>query len=311
MEKDLLKEALCYYPSSSQVDAWANDILAKHALDEVDVKILDFSPITQCFGNNPNTLENKYIEFKYKNKDAKFFGYWQPSLNNPAPLLIHLPGYGSSITMHPQLSDWGYNILHISPLGYVEPDFVDKERELSPGIWPVLDKTARGEPGGYEDWLLDVLTGIFWAKKQKEVLEDRVSIYGTSQGGGTALLTASILKDYGIRCVGADLPFLTNIPMSGLEGSAYSILKNSYIIEPKELFWNRVGFIDTASHIHRLNIPVMLSAGGEDDTCPAETIIKLYEQLSCTKQITFLKDQIHTHSRSSMYLFGAWFKMFA
>ena len=58
-------------------------------------------------------------------------------------------------------------------------------------------------------------------------------------------------------------------------------------------------------------MPVMLSAGGADDTCPRETIEHLFQLLPNTKQYTFLEHQVHTHSRSSMYLFAAWLRMYA
>lgn len=114
-----------------------------------------------------------------------------------------------------------------------------------------------------------------------------------------------------MRCVCADLPFLTDFPGSGLQGAAYSLLQSAYEKTPHADFWNRLGYIDTISHAHRLTMPVMLSAGGADDTCPKETVEHLFQLLPGTKQYTFLEHQEHTHSRSSMYLFSAWLRMYA
>lgn len=307
----LVGEALPYYPSSSQIDAWANAQFSRSLGVSVTGETLDFVPISIPFGNNPNTLENRYIRFTASDGRRPFYGYWQPAMNGPAPLLINLPGYGSSVTMHPQLSDLGYNILHISPLGYVMPGSVCKDLALPNGDWPVLPNTALGRPGGYEDWLSDCLLAVRWAQTQTGVLPNRLSFFGTSQGGGGSLLMASILGPERVRCVCADLPFLTNFPVSALEGDAYSILRPVYDVIPHQDFWNRLGYVDTMSHAHRLTMPVMLSSGGNDDTCPPATIEPLFKCLPNTKQYTYLEHQIHTHSRSSMYLFSAWLRMYA
>ena len=203
-----------------------------------------------------------------------------------------------------------YNILHISPLSYVSPDGPDLSCAMDDGNWPVLHHTAMGLPGGYEDWLLDCLLAISWAKTQPGVLADRLSFFGTSQGGGGSLLLASILQG-AVRCVCADLPFLTAFPLSGLSGEAYGILQEAYGTVEPSLFWNRLGFIDTVSHSHRLTMPVMLSAGGKDQVCPPATIEFLFSRLPGSKQFTFLEDAVHTHSRQSMILCRSWMALYA
>lgn len=308
---NLIQEATSYYPSREEIDAWAARLRIKSAGVSAEGVLLEDMPVRVPFGNSPNTLVNRYVRFTADDGRRPFYGYWQPALNTPAPLLINLPGYGGSISMHPQLSDLGFHILHISPLGYVTPQETVSELALPDGNWPVLPNTAAGLPGGYEDWLFDCLLAIHWARTQPDVLPGRLSLFGTSQGGGGSLLLASILGAENVRCVCADLPFLTDFPRSELNGAAYSLLRPVYDSVPHEDFWRRLGYIDTISHAHRLTMPVMLSAGGADDTCPRETIEHLFQLLPNTKQYTFLEHQVHTHSRSSMYLFAAWLRMYA
>lgn len=312
MPKELFSEAQAFscYPSSHEIDKWASDLLKKSHNMKTEVSILPNSPIRIEFGNNPCTLQNKFIQFKTEEKRRTFYGYWQPSISSPAPLLINLPGYGGFINLHPQLADMGYHILHISPQGYVSPSGPDTSKTAPDGNWPVLHNTITGKPGGYEDWLTDCLLAIRWAVLQPDVLPDRLSVFGTSQGGGTALLLASILGS-AVRCVCADIPFLTNFPSSRLKGNAYGILSPYRQSVPEDIFWNRLGYIDTLSHAHRLHIPVMLSGGGQDEVCPPDTVESLFTKLSCTKQYTRLEHGVHTHSRESMVLFGAWLRLFA
>ena len=307
----LIQEAQAYYPTRREVDHWARSQWDRAQLVEVEGTLLDDAPAQVPFGVNPATLVNRYVRFHAGDGRRDFYGYWQPALNSPAPLLINLPGYGGSITMQPQIGQLGYHVLHISPLGYVEPQRVCTERTLPDGNWPVLPNTAAGRPGGYEDWLSDCLLAVRWAQTRPEVLADRLSLFGTSQGGGGSLLLASILGPERVRCVCADLPFLTNYPRSGLEGDAYQLLQPVYNETPHEIFWHNLGFLDTMSHAHRLTMPIMLSAGGEDTVCPPATIHPLFEALPGTKQYTYLEHQVHTHSLSSLFLFSAWLQMFA
>ena len=48
-----------------------------------------------------------------------FYGYWQPALKSPAPLLINLPGYGGYMSLHPLCAFF----LYYSRITlYAEPD---------------------------------------------------------------------------------------------------------------------------------------------------------------------------------------------
>ena len=310
-DTELWKEASACYPSEADVDRWCRDIRERTDAVEVEGTLLSDSRVTESFGNGPNALVSQYVRFTANDGRRTFYGYWQPAYNTPAPLLINLPGYGGSITMHPQIADLGYHILHVSPLGYVTPEKTRDELALPDGNWPVLPNTAAGIPGGYGDWLSDCLLAIRWAQARPEVLPRRLSLFGTSQGGGGSLLLASILGPERVRCVCADLPFLTDFPGSGLEGDAYSLLQPIYDAVPAADFWMRLGYVDTVSHAHRLTMPVLLSAGGEDATCPPRTVERLFQSLSGTRQYTYLEHQEHTHSRSSMYLFSAWLRLYA
>lgn len=298
------------YPGREEVDAWCARLLERAAGVSVQGVFLDDSPLTESFGTGPNTLINRYVRFTASDGRRPFYGYWQPALTGPAPLLVNLPGYGGSITLHPQLSDLGYHVLHISPQGYVTPRGNRSELAGPDGQWPVLDRTARGLPGGYEDWLSDCLLAVRWALTLPDV-QPRLSLYGTSQGGGGSLLLASLLGPGQVRCACADLPFLTDFPGSGLEGEAYSLLRPAYGEVPAADFWRRLGFVDTLSHAHRLTMPVMLSAGGEDRVCPAASVERLFAALPGARQYTYLPAQVHTHSRSSMVLFQAWLRLYA
>lgn len=306
-----MNDAERYYPTPEEVDAWAAALLARTEQVRAEGALLDDNPLTEPFGNCPNTLVNQYVRFTASDGRRAFYGYWQPALKTPAPLLINLPGYGGFMSLHPQLCDQNFNVLHVSPLGYVTPSGANWDLALPGRNWPVLPNTALGLPGGYGDWLSDALLAVRWAQAQPGVLPERLSFFGTSQGGGGSLLLASILGPEQVRCVCADLPFLTDFPHTGLNGEAYGLLRPVRDKVEPEQFWRRLGLVDTVNHAHRLTMPVMLSAGGADDTCPPATVERLFSRLPGTKQYTYLERQVHTHSRSSMVLFSAWLHLYA
>lgn len=76
----------------------------------------------------------------------------------------------------------------------------------------MLPNTALGAPGGYEDWLSDVLLAVRWALERPDVLPDRLSFFGTSQGGGGSLLLASLLGRSGCAASAPTCPSSRTFP---------------------------------------------------------------------------------------------------
>ena len=109
------QNAFALYPNADAVDAWADRLLERAAHTEANAAFSRYTPIRTSFGNGPNALASRYVRFEAENR-RPFYGYWQPALKTPAPLVVNLPGYGGSINLHPQINDDGYHILHISPL---------------------------------------------------------------------------------------------------------------------------------------------------------------------------------------------------
>lgn len=303
-----VQERFSFYPQACEVDAWVARLWSITEQFTVSGKILEQSGVKPEFGNGHTTNYSRYVEFSVQGKRT-FYGYWQPAAATPAPLIIHVPGYGAEMSIHPELVSQGYNVLHICPQGYVTPKGPDTSLQAD-DIWPVLPNTVLGKhDADYTAWLLDCMAAIQWATAQAEVIPQRLSFLGTSQGGGGALLLASIYKEKGARCVCADVPFLTNFPKADFRG-AYSVAKKAFDQTDEKAAWNRVGYIDTLSHAHRLTVPALLTAGEKDQTCPLDTIESLFEKLTCTKSYTKVKGMGHGYSREILYLATAWFRLY-
>lgn len=241
-----------------------------------------------------------------------FYGIWQPALRGPAPLVVHLPGYGAELSVHPDVNAEGYNVLQLSPLGYWTPDGFDDSLRRASGDWPVLPDTMISDgAGGYRDWLSDAAGAVMWAWTQPQVLPGRVSFYGTSQGGGTALLLGSVFSGAGTRCVAADEPFLTNYPLADFRG-AYGILRGAFDdLVDKAKAWHGLGLCDTLAHAERMSYPVLLTEGTADDVCPPDTVESLYVKLPSTKAIYSLDGRGHGYNYEFIRLACAWFRLYA
>ena len=307
--KKTIEQRFSYYPSVADIDGWIKEMWDETQIGGSTAKILDKNGFDAHLANNHNANYFRYVEFSRDGK-RPFYGYWQPAMSTPAPLIIHVPGYGAEISFHPEFVAAGNNVLHICPQGYVTPDGPDVSLQVD-NFWPVLPNTVKGkEDSGYRAWLLDCMAAITWCIGLPQVLEDRISFIGTSQGGGGSLLLASIYKEKGARCVCADVPFLTNFPLADFRGG-YMMAKEAFDHAPDEqAAWRNVGYIDTLSHAHRLTMPVMLTSGEKDDTCPPDTIESLFDKLTGTKSYTQVKGMGHCYSREMMQLSLSWFRMF-
>lgn len=304
-----------HYPEAEEMDRLVGELWQESEHSSVEVQLLEEQGFSQAL-SMWHMKGSAYARFEPKGM-APFYGYWQPAPSQPAPLLVHTPGYGAEIQVYPSLVAQGYNILHVNPLGYTTPQGPDATKRVDDS-WPVFRDTAfRGFDHGYRPWLINVMQAVAWAREQDGVLADRLGFFGTSQGGGASLLLGSVFQGRGVRCVAADEPWLTHFPK-------YRELKPGWTERPEgqgDLFdaigasgrtsriWRALGTIDTLSHAHRLTVPVLLTAGGADTTCPPETIAALYDRLPSTKSLTLLEGEPHGYTQAFAYLAAAWFRL--
>lgn len=118
---------------------------------------------------------------------------------------------------------------------------------------------------------LDVLS------EQPEAQSGLVSA-GMSQGGGLALLVASLDRRPKICC--ADMPFLTDVrtAIQISHSGAYRTLAKYAQENPQAL--ETILLFDSLYHADRIKVPTWISAGGKDPTCRPKTVEKVYEALA-------------------------------
>ncbi len=265
-------------------------------------------PFEPAMFNFQSVVANRFVRIEGEGF-APFYCYFQPCFDKEAPLIVHTPGYYGEMCMHPELAQY-FHVLHINPLGYTTPKGKDHARlpeDMVPGVF--AETMNSGAEKGYFEWLADCVMAVRWALKQPKVYPDRVSFFGTSQGGGASLLLSSIFNDI-TRAVASNEPFLTNFELAAGRG-AYDIGREQYKDADMEKVERAKYLLDTTHHVHRISCPVLLASGGKDDTCPPETAADLFSRFSGTKSYTHFEHLGHGYNREFLQLVKAWFLIYA
>jgi cephalosporin-C deacetylase-like acetyl esterase len=305
------------YPTPAEVDAGCAEILARAAGAELTVTATE-DPLYGPHGGVRHT-HGYYLRMESPALGT-FWCIHQPPPSGRGPVLFHVPGYGAEMSVHPELVAAGYHVVHINPLGYGTPGGL-AEAKRPDGSWPVLPDTVLSlGRTGYVDWLAQAAAAVRWVLQKPEIDADRFAFFGSSQGGGGSLLLGSTFCARGCRAVAADVAFLTNHRLVydgppetwGAYALACNAINRVRDERPADLeaAWHALGYVDTTSHAHRLAMPVLLTAGLADPTCPPHTIRSLFDVLPGTRSYTELAGQGHAYTTPFLHLARAWFRLY-
>ncbi|MFH1070448.1 MAG: acetylxylan esterase, partial [Candidatus Glassbacteria bacterium] len=200
----------------------------------------------------------------------------------PYAALVFFPGYSSGrISPQSGWSEKGYATLSIQVRGYE----VDRESYPADNSAYMTIGVEAPETYIYREIVCHCLRAVSFVASRPEVDGTRIGAVGGSQGGGLALVSAGL--DPRIRVVAASAPFLTDFPRSlTMTGAPYRDLVR-YIDEnpgSAERVYRTVSYFDSLIFANRIRVPVVLSAGLFDRTCPAPSIYGLYLELAATEK---------------------------
>ena len=196
----------------------------------------------------------------------------------PWPVIVTTTGY-SGRQQGVMLSECqrGYTILQVFPRGQGE----------SAELWKLDgDKLAShvDDPEGhyYQGAYADVMRAIDFAMTRDDLDHDRVALVGTSQGGGIALAVAAL--DDRVKAVVAHVPFLCNMGLAArTPGSLVKQLLDK-AGRNDDAALRTLGYFDPYELATRLRVPVLMSGGGNDTTCPMATIQSVFDQLTMERK---------------------------
>jgi cephalosporin-C deacetylase len=194
----------------------------------------------------------------------------------------------------------GYAILQVYP----------RSQGPSADLWKIdgPDKLtwrlSRPEGAYYQGAYSDVIRGVDYLVSRSDIDRDRIAIAGTSQGGGIALAVASL--DTRLKAVVALLPFLCDMRRGArIEGSLVKKLLDEAGVND-EAHLRTLDYFDPLQLVFTLRAPALVSSGGRDTTCPAETIRAVFDRIPSVKSLFHDPELPHTSSETFYGLTWQW-----
>jgi cephalosporin-C deacetylase len=176
----------------------------------------------------------------------------------------------------------GVLVLQVFPRGQGEsreaPAGDPNTEYLLRGIHSPVDYFYRGA-------FMDILRGVDYLLTRPDVAVGRIGAMGTSQGGALVLNLSAL--EPRIRAVTAHLPFFCDVAHNAW-------FRNKPLSEPQNL--KTFAYFDPLTQAPQIQVPALLSSGGRDELCPAETIRAVFDRLSGIKTLVHDPELIHTAS---------------
>jgi cephalosporin-C deacetylase len=217
------------------------------------------------------------------------------------PAIVSAPGYGGS-QQGIMLDECqrGYAILQVFPRSQgpsAELWKIDGPEKLT---WNLNQPEGAYYQGAYSD----VIHGIDYLLSRGDIDKNRIAIAGTSQGGGIALAVASL--DPRIKAVVAHVPFLCDVRQAArTEGSLIKkLLDGAGMNDDKHL--RTLEHFDPLQLVPALKVPALLSSGGKDVVCPANTIRAVFDRIPAVKSLFHDPELPHTSSESFYTMTWNW-----
>ena len=264
-------------------------------------------PIEAAIEDTREPLPYKKFRVEYRSLDGvrvrAFLALPVRGGEAPRPLraIVTVPGYGG-LQQGVMLGECqrGYAILQVYP----------RSQGPSAELWKIdgPDKLTwrlnRPEGAYYQGAYADVIRGVDYLITRPDVDRDRIAIAGTSQGGGIAIAVASL--DTRLKAVVALLPFLCDMRRAArTEGALVKKLLDEAGFND-EAHLRTLDYFDPLRLVPQLKSPALLSSGGRDTVCPADTIRAVFDRIPGVKSLFHDPELIHTSSETFYGLTWQW-----
>ncbi|MCS6821243.1 MAG: acetylxylan esterase [Microscillaceae bacterium] len=137
----------------------------------------------------------------------------------------------------------------------------------------------------YKGIIADCLRAIDFLHTRPEIDKQKIIVEGGSQGGGLSLIVAGL--DNRIRYCCPDVPFLCNMPQLSEVFWVKEVLQKKQFLYSTKQMLETLNYFDAQFFAQKIRIPVYMSIGLQDYTCPPHTAWEAYWQIpSAEKQIS-------------------------
>jgi cephalosporin-C deacetylase-like acetyl esterase len=136
----------------------------------------------------------------------------------------------------------------------------------------------------YRGAVADAIRGLDFLSQRLEIDKGKIAIEGASQGGGLSLIVSAL--DSRVRLCAVDVPFLCDIENLTTQTGWVKNEIEKYIKKNKNLSYQQalsnLSYFDTKNFASMIKIPVLMSTGLQDNTCPPATNFATFNQIKST-----------------------------
>lgn len=226
----------------------------------------------------------------------------------PIPCIVMFHGYTMNKGYPEDYAHWtamGYAVFAIDIRSqggdtgnHLNSDFGMSSGWLSQGL---LDK----DHFYYRAITVDALKAIEWVAQQADVDHTKIAVYGSSQGGGLALIT-SALSDIPVIAV-ANIPNMSHMDF-GILNSESSLREAAQLVSRYPEYLDQVletlSYFDMINLADRIQVPILISCGLKDTVCMPETVYAVYNRIHSEKEMCLYPFDGHMvspyHQRKTM-----------
>lgn len=225
--------------------------------------------------------------------------YIIPEGKGPYPALVHYHGYsGSKAEVAPYLV-WalqGYAVLAVDVRG-------QSGESTDPG--PYSSGHVRGwmtqgildpEEYYYRGVYMDCVRALDVVSSRPEVDAERLGVMGVSQGGGLTLAVAAL--DQRPKVAIPEVPYLCHFQRAVEVAIRHPYLEIAeYLMkypDREEQVWGTLSYFDNLNLARRIQCPVLMDVGLQDDICPPSSVYAVYNKIRAPKEMKVYR--FHNHA---------------
>jgi len=220
--------------------------------------------------------------------DVRVRGWLEvPGAPGPHPAVIRVPGYDSS--MEPEGSWQDMVVFSFNPRGHGNSQDDVPGEPADYWVRGLDDKATYFYRGAY----LDCIRAVDFLASREDVDQERIAIWGGSQGGGLAFATAAL--DPRIDFCAADIPFLCDW-VNYFKLTHWPEM-DEWIAEDGRRSWEStlrtMSYFDTMNLAGRIQCPTVMGIGLQDEVCPPSTSFASFNRIPARKSYRIYEDRGH------------------
>jgi cephalosporin-C deacetylase len=277
-------------------DAFWEDVLAQAAQIPLNAEVtpvpLRSTPDVEVFEVHYDSLDNVRVAGWYCLPRAR---------KEPLPAMVFYPGYISEPGLPKSYALRGYATFGVAPRGKLRSN-----QQFNPGYpglltYNITDRNTYAYRGFYVDaWRV-----IDFLLERPEVDSKRIGVQGGSQGGALTLLAASMRPE--IAAASAQAPYLAGMIDAIELTHSYPYEEiNEYLHlhpESRPQVVETLAYFDCHNFVDRIQCPIIVNIGLNDDVCPPETGYAVFEKIGTSNKKLYAYPD-HAHD-SNAYEHGA------